>query len=135
MTFLQGPVVCSDMGSLKRTSSEKAVQLKLDPSHSFLLCLVRTCCHSKGGVTNSCCCIFRTFPFPPPQGADSCVEVWRVRSEEEKEKLRKKKVRKLQKRLKRTGEEEGQAGNEEVTLSVLDELPAVLAHTFKTKLR
>eukprot|EP00731_Ephydatia_muelleri_P031880 Em0023g387a len=105
--FLKGPVVCSDIGLLKRTSTEKAVQLKLDPSHSFLLCL----------------------------GADSCVEMWRVRSEEEKEKLRKKRARKLQKRLKRTGDEEGQAGNEEITLSVLDELPAVLAHTFKTKLR
>ena len=73
--------------------------------------------------------------LPPSQGADSCVEMWRVRSEEEKEKLRKKRARKLQKRLKRTGDEEGQAGNEEITLSVLDELPAVLAHTFKTKLR
>ena len=64
------------------------------------------------------------------------MEVWRIRGEQEREKLRKKRARKLQKRVKRSGEE-GQDGceEEEVSLSVTDELPVVLAHTFKAKLR
>ena len=58
-----------------------------------------------------------------------------MRSDLEREKLKKKRARKLQKRLKRSGEEGQGVEEEEVSLSIPDELPGVLAHTFKTKLR